>query len=98
MVGNTSVLERIFYIDALEWSASQPSVDIGNVVGNIQKNSSPDELVITVQTIGAPFMLTLSGSALGSLGSLVPHWSGGSGFGYEKYNGAYSGTLSSLAG
>ena len=56
------------------------------MVGNIQKNSSPDEFVITVQTVGAPFTLTLSGSELDSLGSIVSHWTGIDGFGYEKFN------------
>jgi len=65
---------------------SQPSVDIGKVVGNVQKNSSPDEFIITVQTVGAPFSLTLSGSELDSLGSIISHWTGVDGFGYEKYN------------
>ena len=65
IVGNTSATtEKIFFIDAIEWSVSQPSVDIGDIMGGIQKNSNPDEFVITVQTIGAPFALNMSGSEL----------------------------------
>lgn len=86
IAGNQNFIERIFYIDAIEWNVSQPSVDIGVIVGNIQKNSSPDEFVITVQTVGAPFRITLSGSELNSPDSLIPHWTGADGFGYEKYN------------
>ena len=96
---NRSILtERIFYIDAIAWSVSQPSVDIGNVVSGIQKNSNPSEFIIMVQTVGAPFSLTMSGSELQYMGQLIPHWSAGSGYGYEQYVWAYSGTLSSLSG
>jgi hypothetical protein len=65
IVGNRSLTtEKVFFIDAIEWSVSQPSVDIGSVLGGIQKNSNPDEFVITVQTVGAPFVLNMSGSEL----------------------------------
>lgn len=55
-----SMEERTIYIDAIEWNVNKPIFDIGKVAGNVQKNSSPDELIITVSTVGTPFSLTLS--------------------------------------
>lgn len=60
MVGNMSTVERTIYIDAIEWNVNKSSFDIGKAVGNVQKNSTPDELVITVSTVGTPFSLSLS--------------------------------------
>ncbi len=98
LAGNQGFIERIFYIDAIEWIVNQPSVDIGNVVWNIQKNSSPDEFIITVKTVGVPFSLTMSGSELAMSGSLIPHWTWVYGYGYEKFLWTYSWTLSNLSG
>lgn len=60
----------------MSWNVSQPSVDIGDVTPGIQKNSSPDEFIITVETVGAPFTLTMSGAPLGYTGTIITHWTG----------------------
>ncbi len=83
LAGNRNYIERIFYVDAIEWIVNQPSVDIGTVVWSVQKNSSPDEFIITVKTVGAGFSLTMSGSELAQSWSLIPHWTGLDGYGYE---------------
>jgi hypothetical protein len=49
--GNTSMIERIFYIDAIDWVVSQPTVAIGNISPLIGQYSAPSELTITVQTV-----------------------------------------------
>ena len=51
IAGNTSTIERIFYVDAIDWVISQPSVAIGNISPLIGQYSAPSELTITVQTV-----------------------------------------------
>jgi uncharacterized delta-60 repeat protein len=96
---NSSTYETTFYIDAIEWEIDQDIVDIGDIIPGIQKNSSPtDEITITVRTVWAWFNLAMSGTSFASGSSpIVSHWTGTWGYGYEKYDGAYSGTLSNLS-
>ncbi len=74
--GNSSVVSNDFYIDEIEWNISQPSVDIGTLPSGITKTSSPDELILTIQTVGAPFRVTMSGTSLQYASSSIPHWTG----------------------
>jgi hypothetical protein len=43
-------------------------LDIGDIATGIKKTSNPDEIIITVRTVGAGFNLTLSGTTLGYAG------------------------------
>ncbi len=92
----SAVSERIFFIDELNWTVSQDTVDIGDLTLSTQHNSAPSEFTITVETVGAPFTLTLSGTTLISQLSVIDHWTGSLGYGYEQYTTGYSDILSSI--
>lgn len=97
IVGNVSaVSERTFFIDQLNWTVSQDTVDIGDLIPGIQRNSAPSEFTITIQTVGAPFTLTLSGTTMIGQTTAIGHWTGALGYGYELYNTGYTNILSSL--
>jgi hypothetical protein len=97
IVGNTSATtEKIFFIDQLNWSISQDTVDIGDLTLATQHNSAPSEFTITIETVGAPFTLSLSGTTLVSHAAVIGHWTGALGYGYEQYNTGYSNILYSL--
>jgi uncharacterized delta-60 repeat protein len=96
--GNTNTLTRIYYIDEIEWTLSQPSMNIGNISQWLQKNSFPNELTITVKTVGVPFSLSMSWSPLDSSGNTIVHWTGTGGYGYEQYSSGYTNTLLSMSG
>lgn len=84
--GNSAIISNDFYVDEIEWNISKPSVDIGTLQSGIKKTSAPDELILTVQTVGAPFNVTMSGTNLQYGSSIIPNWTGTGGYGYEKYS------------
>ena len=96
--GNSSIVSNEFYIDEIEWTMSQPIIDIGNLLAWILKTSSPNELTITVKTVGVPFTLTMSGTSLIYNIENISHWTGTWWYGYEQYSGGYSDALTSLGG
>jgi len=51
--GNTTQQTRVFYVDEVEFSLSQPSIDIGNIQDDAVLYTSSDELIVTVKTVGA---------------------------------------------
>ncbi len=96
--GNGTIVSNEFYIDEIEWILNQPTVDIGNITPWVQKTSNPSELTITVKTVWAPFILSMSGTPLSYSGEVIVHWTGTGGYGFEQYSGGYSNIISSMSG
>lgn len=81
------------FVDAIEWTISSPIYDIGGQQTDIAGFGS-GELLITVKTVGAGFSLDMQRTQDLTLGTgSITVWNGTNGWGYELYNGAYSGTL-----
>jgi hypothetical protein len=74
-VGNTSTTPYTYYIDAIEWTVSAPTYDIGNAPLSTTTFGT-GELTITVRTVGAGFDLTmLRTSDLTYVSEVIPVYS-----------------------
>lgn len=92
--GNTATYPSLLYIDAVTWTISTPTYDIGGAPQDITTFGS-GEMIVTIQTIGSAFTLDMMRNTdLTSSGQSIAAFSGSHGWGYELYNGtAYSGTI-----
>jgi hypothetical protein len=88
-VGNISTQSFTYFVDAIEWTISADTYNIGDITQNIATFGT-GELIVTVRTVGAGFALTSAPSnplAMPS-GDTVNYWDGTYGLGYDLWNGS----------
>ncbi|MDD2693762.1 MAG: hypothetical protein PHY14_02420 [Candidatus Gracilibacteria bacterium] len=91
--GNTSNQSVTLFVDAVEWTISAPTYDIGGQQTDITGFGS-GELLITVKTVGAGFDLTMQRTQdLTMENGTISVWNETNGWGYDLYNMNYSGNL-----
>lgn len=78
--GNQTQRVSAFYVDAISFSVSSNSANIGVLDSNAVTTSSP--LTVTVTTVGAPFSISLSGGTLSAGYDNVSAWNGSSGYAF----------------
>lgn len=78
--GNSTQKVSAFYVDAFSMDVSTGSVSLGTLQAGVTGTSTP--LTVTVQTVGAPFVLSLSGGGLSSGAESVGVWNGANGYGF----------------
>ena len=83
--GNRTIVERIFYVDALEWSISSPTLDIGEITPGMPQTSS-GELFITIKTVGAGVDLGMkkNTSLVSVTGNVIQNFDGSFGWWYKS--------------
>ncbi|MDA9129058.1 hypothetical protein N9J72_01105 [Candidatus Gracilibacteria bacterium] len=93
-VNNTTV-STVFYIDEPEFTISTPEINIGDLESGVSE-FSPDELVVTIKTVGVGFKLDmLKNTNLDLDGSnSITDFNGTTGFGYDSL--PYSSTITAL--
>lgn len=57
-VGNTQTQSVIYYVDAIDWSISSDTYDIGTLSPGLQIFGT-GEMIVTVRTVGAAFILSM---------------------------------------
>lgn len=78
--GNTLIQSYTYYVDGLTWTISAPSYDIGPAQTSIQTFGT-GELLLTVQTVGAAFDLSmLRTNDLTYITDVIPVYSGSTGW------------------
>jgi hypothetical protein len=92
--GNTQTQSIVYYIDAIDWSISSDTYDIGTLSPGPQIFGT-GEMVVTVRTVGAAFNLSiLSTNTLTKSAETINYWNGTLGWGYDQWNGsAFLGTI-----
>ena len=92
--GNTQTQSVVYYIDAIDWSISSDTYDIGTLSPGPQIFGT-GEMTVTVRTVGAAFNLSMIGtSTLTRSAETINYWNGTLGWGYDQWNGsAYLGTI-----
>jgi hypothetical protein len=92
--GNTQTQSVVYYIDAIDWSISSDTYDIGTLSSGPQIFGT-GEMVVTVRTVGAAFNLSmLSTNTLTRWAEAISYWDGTLGWGYDQWNGsAFLGTI-----
>ncbi len=93
-VGNIATQSIIYYIDAIDWSISSDTYDIGTLSPGPQIFGT-GEMIVTVRTVGAAFNLSMIGtSTLTRSAETINYWNGTLGWGYDQWTGsAYLGTI-----
>ena len=93
-IGNTVTQSYTYYVDGLIWTISAASYDIGPAQTSIQTFGT-GELLLTVQTVGAGFDLSMLRTAdMTYLSDTITVYSGSTGWGYDKnIGGGYSSTI-----
>jgi hypothetical protein len=84
--GNRTIVERIFYVDALEWNISSSILDIGQITPWIPQTSSGD-LLITIKTVGAGVDLGMkkNASLVSVAGTVIQNFDGSLGWWYKSF-------------
>ena len=92
--GNTQTQSVVYYIDAIDWSISYDTYDIGTLSPGPQIFGT-GEMIVTVRTVGAAFNLSMIGTnTLTRSAETINYWNGTLGWGYDQWNGsAYLGTI-----
>jgi hypothetical protein len=92
--GNIATQSITYYIDAIDWSISSDTYDIGNLVGGIQAFGT-GEMTVTIRTVGAAFNLSMiANNTLTKWAETINYWNGTLGWGYDQWNGsAFLGTI-----
>lgn len=79
-VGNTVTQSYTYYVDSIIWTISAPSYDIGPAQTSIQTFGT-GELLLTVQTVGAGFDLSMLRTAdMTYLSDTITVYSGSTGW------------------
>lgn len=92
---NITTQSYTYFVDAIEWTISADTYNIGNISQNIATFGS-GELTITVRTVWAGFSITTSPISIltRSSGETINYWNGITGIGYDIWNsGAFGGTI-----
>ncbi len=87
-VGNIATRSFTYFVDAIDWTISADTYNIGNITQDIATFGT-GELVVTVRTVGAGFALTTAPTnplAIPS-GDTINYWNGTYGVGYDLWNG-----------
>lgn len=98
MGGNTTTQSYTYFVDDIEWSVSSAQYDIGTMTPGIQ-TFGPGEMIVTVKTLGVPFVLNMVGTnALAQGSQNFNYWNGSLGWGYDQFlSGTYDTILVSHA-
>jgi hypothetical protein len=93
-MGNLQTQSVIYYIDAIDWSISSDTYDIGTLSPGPQIFGT-GEMVVTVRTVGAAFNLSMiANNTLTKWAETINYWNGTLGWGYDQWNGsAFLGTI-----
>ena len=93
-VGNIAMQSVVYYIDAIDWSISSDTYDIGTLSPGPQIFGT-GEMIVTVRTVGAAFNLSMIGTnTLTRSAETINYWNGTLGWGYDQWDGsAYLGTI-----
>jgi hypothetical protein len=83
--GNSILISHEFYVDEIEFLISQGELDIGDISDSGIIQTSADELIITVRTVGAAFDVTMNANTnLLNLWEEIPVFDGAVGFWYRQ--------------
>jgi hypothetical protein len=87
--GNIATRSFTYFVDAIDWTISADTYNIGNITQNIATFGT-GELVVTVRTVGAGFALTSAPSNPLAIpaGDTINYWNGTYGVGYDLWNGS----------
>ena len=84
LAGNTSSIERIFYVDAIEWNISSDSYDIG-ILPTDTEVFGTGTMTITVKTIGAGFTIKMTSiNTLVKGTDTINYWNGTTWWWYDS--------------
>jgi hypothetical protein len=74
--GNTQTQSIVYYIDAIDWSISSDTYDIGTLSPGPQIFGT-GEMIVTVRTVGAAFNLSMIGTnTLTKITETINYWNG----------------------
>ncbi len=93
-IGNMQTQSIVYYIDAIDWSISSDTYDIG-ILSPGPQIFGTGEMIITVRTVGAAFNLSMiATNTLTKSAETINYWNGTLGWGYDQWNGsAFLGTI-----
>lgn len=77
LAGNTATRSFTYFVDAIEWTISADTYNIGNITQNIATFGT-GELTITIRTVGAGFSLTTAPVSILARpsGETLNYWNG----------------------
>lgn len=76
-LGNTTTQSYTYFVDAIEWTVSADTYNIGNIPTNVTTFGT-GELTITVKTVGAGFTLTTLATSnfVNANSDIINYWNG----------------------
>jgi hypothetical protein len=97
---NTRTRSDTYFVDQISWSISSDTYSLGDIPGNATIFWT-GELTITIQTIGAGFILATDpqNPLVNSQWTALPYWNGTNGIGIDQWTGTgYLGNLTTYSG
>ena len=92
---NIASQDIFFYVDQIEFTINQPSVNIGNLETGVTLFST-DEIIVTVKTVGVGFNVKMRQTSNMTTGlDDIPNWNGVLWFWYDAF--PYTSNISTIA-